>query len=139
MRSNYLVSLIVTAALAVAISLPPGGALAAPAGGSPVDIHLTSYTEAGPPSGAFTATAPLCATGTFTAESNLWTKLTLTCADGTGTFVISQNGSATPLKWRFTGGTGVYAGIKGDGVVVSRGCTPGTAICDAYLSGTVSL
>jgi hypothetical protein len=138
MRSFRIGRLLVAAMLVAAVCLPAGGASAAPATESAVNIHI-AYTSLGSGGGGiFQATPPLCAGGTDAFE---FPSETLTCADGSGTFTIRYAGAPDErnrfTSWHFVGGTGAYAGIKGGGDVVSNTCPP--APCDVYLAGTVRL
>lgn len=91
----------------------------------------------------FTATGPLCASGTFEDDVkvfafahsdqarsdglNLLTRTTYTCDDGSGTFEALKHVFISFTKGGFTnvgptqilGGTGDYAGIVGQGVSMS--------------------
>jgi hypothetical protein len=104
----------------------------------------------------FTATSPLCASGTFeddvvgdrlrghpdtTGKFNLLIRTVYTCDDGSGTFnaqkhvfiTLNEDESATntgPIT--FSGGTGDYTGLSGHGV------DEGTATADGIGTGNIS-
>ena len=105
----------------------------------PTIVTDITFPEQGEPFGTFTATAPLCPSGTFIDQfvggggafrsghvffhANTVLK-TLTCADGSGTFTIlfhPQFSPATPAAceeagpFAVVGGTGVYAQLRGHG------------------------
>jgi hypothetical protein len=106
---------------------------------APVPFTLVDHVDfTGPPVETFTATGPLCPSGSFTddilvtafarsdhARSNggvVLIRSTYTCADGSGTFTelkhlrltfTPDGGNTTVGPVEITGGTGAYAGIRG--------------------------
>ena len=109
----------------------------------------------------FTATGPLCASGTFedevvgdraagnpdaTGKFNLLIRTVYTCSDGSGTFfaqkhvfiTLNENGSSTntgPIT--FNGGTGDYTGLSGHGV--DNGTASAEGIGVGTITGVLSL
>ena len=61
-----------------------------------------------------------------------------TCGDGTGTFDLSMTVQLdlvtyeTTALWRIIGGTGDYAGLRGNGSLVGTPIVPGSSILDVY-------
>jgi hypothetical protein len=93
-----------------------------------------TFPEEGEPFGTFTATEPLCPSGTFVDEfvagggGELYGAITvrkfLTCDDGSGTFTILFHPQLTPATppsclqagpFAVVGGTGDYATLSGHG------------------------
>lgn len=129
---------------------PMPGAGAAP----PLDVSIVdSVVIAG--DGAFTASGPavaagaMCASGTTEVISSLRQDLSsgtallrirkvAMCDDGSGTFDIAMRvfldvaTGETTAKWRFSGGTGDRAGLRGHGDLVGIPLVPGTSITDIY-------
>jgi len=105
----------------------------------PTIVTDITFPEEGAPFGTFTATAPLCPSGTFVDQDvggggafrsghvfyHGFTVLkTFTCADSSGTFTIlfhPQFSPATPAgceeagPFTVVGGTGAYVGLRGHG------------------------
>jgi len=120
---------------AILLSLaPPAAAGATPS----APVTLSDHIVFGPVNqGTFTATAPLCPSGTLTGEAKAvggafvggdttrFTATTVdhfTCADGSGTFTIQfhpQGDVAAlrggPTPWVVLGGTGAYSAMHGAG------------------------
>src|SRR5215207_35368 len=129
-RTSLLLAALVCLALAVA---PPASAQ------EPTIVTDITFPEEGEPFGTFTATAPLCPSGTFVdqfvggggafrsghVEYGSATILkTFTCADNSGTFTIlfhPQFSPATPAgcaqagPFTVVGGTGAYTKLRGQG------------------------
>jgi hypothetical protein len=121
--------LLVLVALA---ALMLGAAPAAYAQETTITTHIT-FPEEGEPFGTFTATEPLCPSGTFVDEfvggggrdvSAFTIRKVLTCDDGSGTFTIQfhpQLNPTTPESCRqagpfaVIGGTGDYTTLSGHG------------------------
>ena len=61
-----------------------------------------------------------------------------TCGDGSGTFDIKMVVKLdlathdTTARWQIAGGTGVYAGLKGQGSLIGMSIVPGISIQDSY-------
>jgi hypothetical protein len=115
------------------------GCVAAPAAmaQSPVPFTITEQVDLFAPVNTFTATGPLCPSGTFvddtrvfaghpdsSGEINLLNRSVYTCDDGSGTFsalkhvliTIGSDGSLTntgPIQ--LLGGTGAFADLTGHG------------------------
>jgi hypothetical protein len=137
MKRYRLLSLVMAA---LAVSVLSAASAVAQAPGSPVtlDLHFDSLGVGG--TGSFSASAPLCPSGTVVVDSG-GTMHTLTCTDSTGTFHIGFSGSRPngfSSTWHLVRGTGAYAGVHGGGSVTSNTCTSG-APCDVSLTGTASL
>jgi hypothetical protein len=99
----------------------------------PTIVTDITFPEEGEPFGTFTASAPLCPSGTFVDEfvgggGNFYGGLTVrkhfTCADGSGTFTILFHPQFTPATpedcgqagpFSVVGGTGAYAQLRGHG------------------------
>lgn len=134
---GYPISLVVAVLAATAALLAPS-AIAAPPAGSPVTITDTFLScQNGTFSGTFQANAPLCAGGTVTQDRAFKLTFTHTCADGSGTFRVTLQGSSSQHKWSFVDGTGAYGSIKGSGQY-SHTCT-GSIPCQLVLSGSATL
>ena len=105
------------------------------------------FPEEGAPFGTFTATEPLCPSGTFVDEfvaggrgelvSVATIRKTLTCDDGSGTFTILFHPQFTPATpescgqagpFAVVGGTGDYARLSGHGDFCVFGTGENTAI-----------
>ena len=128
-------------ALALGLLLPLGAAAAAQAA-EPVPFTITDHVDNNSGVFTFTATGPLCASGTFEDDvsvlafahseqarsggGNVLIRSTYTCDDGSGTFNELKHIQLTFTEEGFTGvgpveilgGTGAYAGIVGHGVGV---------------------
>ena len=106
---------------------------------APTIVTDITFPEDGAPFGTFTASAPLCPSGTFVDEfvggggafgsdrvfynANTVRKM-FTCADGSGTFTILFHPQFTPATppgcvnagpFAVVGGTGAYAHLRGTG------------------------
>jgi hypothetical protein len=128
-------------ALALGLLLPLGATAAAQAA-EPIPFTITDRVDFNTGVFTFTATGPLCASGTFEDDvrveafanseqarsggGNLLIRSTYTCDDGSGTFDLLKHLQLTFTEEGFTdvgpveilGGTGAYAGIVGHGVGV---------------------
>jgi hypothetical protein len=68
----------------------------------------------------------------------IWALKRFTCGDGSGTFDIrmvvqwDQTTYDTTARWRVVGGTGDYAGLKGQGALVGYSNHPDPGILDVY-------
>jgi hypothetical protein len=128
-------------ALLVIVALGLGALAVVPAAYAqePTIITDITFPEEGEPFGTFTATDPLCPSGTFVDEfvggggafhsghvfyHASTVRKTFTCADGSGTFTIlfhPQFSPATPAEceeagpFSVVGGTGDYAKLRGSG------------------------
>lgn len=119
--------------LALTVCLVVAGAPAASAQTATITTDIT-FPEEGEPFGTFTATAPLCPSGTFLDEfvgggggsqaHAVTVRKTFTCADGSGTFTILFHPQGTPSTpggcleagpFAVVGGTGDYAKLRGHG------------------------
>jgi hypothetical protein len=114
-------------------------AVAAPAySQEPTIVTNITFPEEGEPFGTFTASEPLCPSGTFVDEfvggggafnSGVFyhgqtVRKTFTCDDGSGTFTILFHPNFSPATpsgceeagpFAVVGGTGAYAGLRGHG------------------------
>jgi hypothetical protein len=99
----------------------------------PVPVTIVALVDfSGPlPLGTFTATSPLCPSGTFVTElvasgggPNAFAftgRNTFVCDDASGTFAIQFHPQGNPTRplpsgpWAGIGGTGRYAGFHGSG------------------------
>ena len=106
----------------------------------PVTMTLTADFSGSPIQGTFTASSPLCPSGTFVTEVvggggglhafALTGRQHMTCDDGSGTFVIQfhpQSNPESPMPsgpWAALGGTGAYAGMHGAGSFVALSPPP---------------
>jgi hypothetical protein len=133
----------VATAVALAVVVPATGAGASSPATSPVTIHLHATTTQ---NATFTATGPVCASGTMTAPQ-LGQGLTkvFTCDDGSGSFAVHLNGRAAPgtsvpLSWVISPSyaTGAYVRMRGSGTVTGGTCITQPAPCDADLAGDVT-
>jgi hypothetical protein len=155
-KINKLAGTLIAAGALLAVAAP--AAHAAPPEPFTITEDIDFNSEAPP---TFTATGPLCASGTFedvvvgdrfrgnpdtTGKFNLLLRTVFTCDDGSGTFnaqkhvFVTQNedGSSTntgPIT--FSGGTGDYTGLSGHGV--DEGTTTADNIGTGNISGVVSL
>jgi hypothetical protein len=128
------------AAGAVALLAPLGAATSAQAAG-PVPFTITEQIAATGET-TFTATGPLCPSGTFADDVklfapspgstgsdssggfNLLIRTVYTCEDGSGTFnalkhvfiTFTENGFTNTGPIQLLGGTGAYTGLSGHGV-----------------------
>ena len=127
--------------LAVNVSL----VLAAPP--SPIHIEVLEEIGGGPPV-PFTATGPICASGTVDELSTtwnspagpfqtLWVTKHFVCDDSSGTFDVSMvvklnvNTGYTTAHWKIVGGTITYQSLKGNGKLVGTPKSENT-ILDVY-------
>lgn len=127
MRRRVFVVLVALGCLAL-------GAAPSAQGQAPAIVTDITFPEGGEPFGTFTASEPLCPSGTFVDEfvgggggafSHAATvRKMFTCADGSGTFTIlfhPQHTPATPPgceeagPFAVVGGTGDYARLRGHG------------------------
>jgi hypothetical protein len=125
------------AALALALVAPLG--VAAPAqAAAPVSFTITEQVNFATGVNTFTATGPLCASGTFvddvqvfaghpesTDTDNLLIRTVYTCDDGSGTFkalkhvfltFVSEESATNTGPIQLLGGTGAYTDLVGHGV-----------------------
>ena len=84
---------------------------------APTQFTLTDTVTASPSSGSvgtFSASALVCPSGAFSDQSTAGISITTkhTCDDGSGEFDSVGRASNT---WNFTGGTGLYATLRGGG------------------------
>jgi hypothetical protein len=155
-KINKLAGTLIAAGALVAVTAP--AAHAAPP--EPFSITETiDFNSEAPPT--FTATGPLCPSGTFedvvvgdrlrghpdtTGKFNLLIRTVYTCDDGSGTFnaqkhvfiTLNEDGSSTntgPITLH--GGTGDYTGLSGHGV--DEGTASADGIGLGEISGVVSL
>ena len=119
----------------------------------PKALHIEVLEFIGPGTETFTATGAavddglVCATGfvsdvgTTVGNPNgpfqmIWTTKHFDCGDGTFDMKLiiklDLATNNTTAKWRVTGGTGAYAGLKGNGTLVGTAVTPGVSIYDVY-------
>jgi hypothetical protein len=110
-------SLVPRLAIATALVLALGAAalaLGRPALAVPSPMTWSDYGTRGEQTGTFTASEPLCPSGTFKdIEATVGLKSVHTCGDGSGTFEWSVIGLTS---WSFTGGgTGRYETLRGRG------------------------
>jgi non-ribosomal peptide synthetase component E (peptide arylation enzyme) len=129
------------AAGAVALLAPLGAATSAQAAG-PVPFTITEQINSATNVTTFTATGPLCPSGTFADDVkvfapnpessgidssgtlNLLIRTVYTCDDGSGTFnavkhvfiTFTENGFTNTGPIQLLGGTGDYTGLSGHGV-----------------------
>jgi hypothetical protein len=131
MRRRILAVLVALGCLALAAT-PSANAQA------PTIVTDITFPEDGAPFGTFTATAPLCPSGTFVDEfvggggnvhGGVFTgsstiRKQFTCANGSGTFTILFHPQSTPATppgclnagpFAVVGGTGAYAHLRGTG------------------------
>jgi hypothetical protein len=115
------------AALA-AVALPAAAGATPP---TPVTITVAADFSGPVPQGTFTATSPLCSSGTFASEpiaggggpvASAFTGLQhFSCEDASGTFTIQFHPQIHPPDftdhgpWTALGGTGAYDGLRGSG------------------------
>jgi hypothetical protein len=120
--------LILLLASVAAVGLPTAAA-AAPA--TPVTITVLADFSGPVPQGTFTASSPLCSSGTFVSEpiaggggpvASAFTGLQhFSCDDASGTFTIQFHPQVHPPDfvdqgpWAALGGTGAYDGLRGSG------------------------
>jgi hypothetical protein len=155
-KTNRLAGAFIAASALLAVTAP--AAHAAPP--EPFRINeLIDFTSEEPPT--FTATGPLCATGTFedevvgdrvrghpdtTGKFNLLIRTVFTCDDGSGTFfaqkhvfiTLNEDGSASntgPIT--FSGGTGDYTSLSGHGVDNGTASAEGEGV--GIITGVLSL
>jgi hypothetical protein len=131
---------------AFAVAAFPSAAAATP--GTPVSITVVvDFSD--PPQGTFTATSPLCASGTLVSEPigggggsvafAVVGRQHFSCDDGSGTFTIlfhPQNHPpdfATGGPWSGLGGTGAYAGLRGHGDFSLVGFIPPSGAVATYV------
>lgn len=115
------------AALA-AVALPTAAGATPP---TPVTITVLADFSGPVPQGTFTASSPLCSSGTFVSEpiaggggsvASAFTGLQhFSCDDASGTFTIQFHPQVHPPDfidggpWAALGGTGAYDGLRGSG------------------------
>jgi hypothetical protein len=155
-KINKLAGMCIAAAALLAVTAP--AAHAAPPESFTITENIDFNSEA---PRTFTATGPLCASGTFedevagdrvaghpdtTGKFNLLIRTVYTCDDGSGTFfaqkhvfiTLNEDGSSTntgPITLH--GGTGDYTRLNGHGVDTGTGSTDGIGI--GTISGVLSL
>ena len=92
----------------------------------PTIVTDITFPEEGNPFGTFTASDPLCPSGTFVDQASGFGAIreNFTCADGSGTFTILFHPQLTPVTpadcgnagpFAVIGGTGDYAQLSGHG------------------------
>jgi len=126
----------------VAVALPTTAAATPP---TQVTITVLADFRGPIPHGTFTATSPLCTSGTFVSEpiaggggpvASAFTGLQhFSCDDASGTFTVQFHPQIHPPDfmdsgpWAALGGTGAYEGLRGSGdfTLVSF-ITPTTAV-----------
>jgi hypothetical protein len=135
-------TLILVLAGVVALALPMAAAATPP---TPVTITVLADFSGPVPQGTFTATSPLCSSGTFVSEpiaggggpvASAFTGLQhFSCEDASGTFTIQFHPQVHPPDfidsgpWAALGGTGAYARLRGSGDFTLLGFTsPTTAV-----------
>lgn len=120
--------LILLLAAVVAVALPAAAAATPP---TPVTITVLADFGGPVPQGTFTASEPLCSSGTFVSEpiaggggpvASAFTGLQhFSCDDASGTFTIQFHPQVHPPDfidqgpWAALGGTGAYDGLRGSG------------------------
>jgi hypothetical protein len=131
----------IVAALA-AVALPTAAAATPP---TPLTITVLADFSGPVPQGTFTATSPLCPSGTFVTEpvaggggavASAFVGLQhFSCGDASGTFTIQFHPQVHPPAfidhgpWAARGGTGAYEGLHGSGDFTLLGFTsPTTAV-----------
>jgi hypothetical protein len=114
---------------------------------SPIQIEVLEEIGGEPPV-PFTASGPICASGTvdeLSTTSNspagpfqtLWVTKHFICDDSSGTFDVSMvvqlnvNTGYTTAHWKIIGGTVSYQNLKGNGKLVGTP-KPGNTILDVY-------
>jgi hypothetical protein len=138
-------SLVLLIAALVAVGLPTAAA-ATPS--TPVSITVLVDFSGAVPQGTFTATSPLCSTGSFITEPigggggaiafAFVGRQHFTCDDGSGGFTIQFHPQdqppefATEGPWSGLGGTGAYAGLRGHGEFSLVGFVSPTAAVATY-------
>jgi hypothetical protein len=140
---------IVIASLTLVVVAAPATAATPP---TPVTITGTViFPESGPATGTFTASAPLCPSGTIEVlggvfvgfQSNQFARIGVrqlfTCNDGSGSFVLQLTvrldpTGTTTFRWSVLSGTGDYAKLHGTGT--GTGAPIQDGIVDTY-TGTV--
>ena len=123
--------------LALAMVAPLGAATSATAA-APVPFTITEHVNFATGINTFTATAPLCPSGTFvddvrvfaghpdsTGMTNLLIRTVYTCDDGSGSFFalkhvfitfVDENSFTNTGPTQLLGGTGAYAQLVGHGI-----------------------
>jgi hypothetical protein len=98
-----------------------------------VMLHLDGSHPVGQDNhqGTFTASAPLCSSGSWAGNAG-GTRL-FTCADGSGTFLVSFNGNLEHVAgstgdWAIQSGTGSYATLRGGGTARVDSSTGPTSV-----------
>lgn len=141
---------VTVAMVAVLVGVSAGPVLAAPQ----LDVHIESDATIGGGPDPFTASGPavdagtVCANGTTevlsTAVSGppggsfsiLHVDRRFTCDDGTFDMKkvvnLDLTTGDTTARWKITGGTGAYAGLKGRGSLVGTPIVVGSSIHDVY-------
>lgn len=138
-RSSRFARVGLTAALLGLVAANAATAATANASGAPEPFTITETIIPAAGVSAFTASGPLCPSGTFADDVsvfapsagnshsnglNLLIHTVYTCADGSGTFTMLKHVFLTFSDTGFTntgpvaiqGGTGVYSGLTGHGV-----------------------
>jgi hypothetical protein len=107
--------------------------IAAPQSTAPLQITVvetvTGHSTRGS-TGPFTAWGLVCASGTFEdTETPVSISTVHTCLDGSGTFDSFHRTSTGVQSWTFTGGTGAYAALRGNGSCQVAGGPPIVRTC----------
>lgn len=143
--------LFVSLILSLAFTVP---AMAAP----PMALHIEVPATISPDPDPFTATGPAVDAGTVcpsgdstdlsvvvvsdppggTTTRTLRVMKRFDCTDGSGTFDVNMvvrldlTTNETTARWRIVGGTGDYAGFRGNGYLIGTPIMPGSSIYDVY-------
>jgi hypothetical protein len=127
------------------IALAPGPASSGLAVPTQVKLHLdgTHPVEADFHQGTFTASAPLCSSGSWL--GNGAGSRVFTCADQSGSFTASFDGELEHTQgasgpWTITSGTGTYTALRGKGTAIidsSTGVNSSPIVFSDTWNGTV--
>jgi hypothetical protein len=136
---------------AIALVMVSGVAQAAT---KPVPVSITGaigFSESGAGSGTFSATGPVCSSGTILQLAGLFVgwqsnqgaqilvRHEFTCGDGSGSFVLQLAArldfatSTTDFTWTVLSGTGDYAKLHGTGS--GTGISSPGGVVDTYTGG----
>jgi hypothetical protein len=159
MRHGTIVSIALTVGLIGAGTAPAVAATTTgPEAAAPVPFTITDRDDFVSGINTFTATGPLCSSGTFVDDTrvfaghpgssgriNLLVRTVYTCDDGSGTFntlrnvfiTIASDGSFTSTgPVQLLGGTGAFANLTGHGVDNATSVNGGTGVL-GQISGFV--